>query len=224
MPGAEYDVTVFDTDSVSVVNIGVANAQVLDVEAGGILTRCHHQSDSRHAQGRIRCRDRWCNDRCRAGYRLFQAVDGTLAGTTWRGPLVLSWRGASALLPAVTGSLTLLNAAGTGSGELDLSDGAEIDFSTLTLDGLAGDAGLQINITNQAGSTFLGVLQNATLTIGSHAHLDLGGVGDVRIINARSGGTFVNNGTITAEAGSVGVSVGSFTNNGLFEEDGGEQR
>jgi hypothetical protein len=83
----------------------------------------------------------------------FQAIDGTIAGTTWHGPLVLSTTVQASLL-TVTDSLTLLNATGTGSGELDLTGiGADIDFnSSVTLDGLTGDAGLQINVTSSVAN------------------------------------------------------------------------
>jgi hypothetical protein len=63
---------------------------------------------------------------------------------------------------------------------------------------------------------FLRVAQGATLTIGSHAHLDLSGPGNVTISNISVGGAFVNDGTITAEAGSSEIDLDSFTNAGTL--------
>jgi hypothetical protein len=213
-----YDVDVTDSESASVVNIGNVNATLV-VEAGGELTA----NTINLTAGTL--------DDIAGGTIVgativvgpgttFQAIDGTIVGTTWHGPLVLSTTVQASLL-TVTDSLTLLNASGTGSGELDLTGiGADIDFSSsVTLDGLTGDAGLQINVTNSVAngpSSFLRVAQGATLTIGSHAHLDLSGPGNVTISNISVGGAFVNDGTITAEAGSSEIDLDSFTNAGTL--------
>jgi hypothetical protein len=212
-----YDVDVTDSESASVVNIGNVNATLV-VEGGELTANTINLTAGTLDDvggGTI------VGATIVAGPgTTFQAIDGTIVGTTWHGPLVLSTTVQASLL-TVTDSLTLLNASGTGSGELDLTGiGADIDFSSsVTLDGLTGDAGLQINVTNSVAngpSSFLRVAQGATLTIGSHAHLDLSGPGNVTISNISVGGAFVNDGTITAEAGSSEIDLDSFTNAGTL--------
>jgi hypothetical protein len=215
--GNAYDVDVTDSESASVVNISAANA-ALEVGTGGVLS-----AGTINLNAGMLLVDGGEVDGATivagAGAS-YDVLAGTLADTTWRGPLVLS-NIINSDHPTVTGGLTLLNASGTGSGELDVSSpGGEIDFSTLTLDGQAGDAGLQINITSLSNpSVDLGILQNATLTIGSHAHVNLGGISDVGIINASTGGALVNDGTITTDSPRAEISLASFTNAGTLNVD-----
>src|SRR5207245_10216264 len=169
-----YDADVTASERASVVNIGNVNATLV-VEGGELTANTINLSAGTLDDvggGTI------VGATIVAGPgTTFQAIDGTIVGTTWHGPLVLSTTVQASLL-TVTDSLTLLNASGTGSGELDLTGiGADIDFSSsVTLDGLTGDAGLQLHVTSSVAngpSALLRVAQGATLTIGPHAHLVL---------------------------------------------------
>jgi hypothetical protein len=209
-----YDVDVTDIESASVVNVGTINVEFA-VESGGVFT-ANTINLNAGTLAVLAGAEIVGATIVAAPSTTFRPIDGTLAGVVWQGPMVLAAVTQSDLL-TVTTSLTLLNANGTGSGELDLNGpGGEVAFSTLTLDGQAGDAGLQINVTNPGSglSSVLAVLTSAALTIGAHAHVNLGGNGDVQIASASTGGGLVNNGVITASATTAEINVGGFSNAG----------
>src|SRR5580658_6718930 len=69
----------------------------------------------------------------------FSAIDGTIDGATWQGTLGLLGVSQASLL-TVTTSLNVLNEAGTGPGEIDITGpGATLNVeSSMTLDGTGG--------------------------------------------------------------------------------------
>jgi Hint domain len=156
----------------------------------------------------------------------FQSVDGTLDGVTWLGaPLTLEGVTQSSLL-TVTTSLNVLNAAGTGPGEIDITgQGASLNIdSTMTLDGTGGNLAINIGAPG-SGIEFLSVGSGDVLTLGSLVTVSqTAAASDVMLDDISTNGTIVNNGTMSFIAGagaSAQINPDSFANNGRINVDGG---
>ncbi len=129
-------------------------------------------------------------------------------------------------LLTITGSLNVLDKAGSGPGEIDITGpGAELNFeSSMTLDGTGGN--LLINIgTSAAQSEFLSIGSSDILTLGTAVSLNQTAAGSsVRIDDVSVQGTLVNAGTMTFAAGagsSAIINPDRVVNLGTINESGG---
>ena len=154
-------------------------------------------------------------------------TDGTLDGVTWEGTLALEGVTQASLL-TITTSLDVLNAAGNGPGEIDITGpGAELDFdSSMTINGTGGN--LVINIgTSSPQAQFLSVGANDVLTFGTAVSLNQVAAGssiDLSDVGGATGGTIVNDGTMSFTSGtgsSAIINPGTFINNGKIIVVGG---
>jgi hypothetical protein len=226
--GADYSVDVTDAEAAALINIGVANAQ-LAVETDGVLNVGSIDLTAGTlvvvSGGEITG-----NTTITDGPDTTTSfVDGTLDGVTWKGTLALTDVTQTSSLTITTG-LTVLNAAGNGPGEIDITGlgGATLDFeNSMTIDGTGGN--LLINLGVAGGSPtpneFLTVGSNDVLTLGSHVSVNqTAAASSVFISDQSTGGTVVNDGTMSFTAGaaaSAEINPDSFTNNGIINAAGG---
>src|SRR3954452_8148893 len=132
-----YDVDVTDAEAAGTINLGAVNAQLaisgtltadtIDVTKGTLAVV---------GSGEITGGTTIIFDPAAE----FRPVDGTLDGVTWQGTLALVGVTQSSLL-TITGSLNVLDKAGSGPGEIDITGpGAALNFeSSMTLDGTGGN-------------------------------------------------------------------------------------
>ncbi len=223
--GADYSVDVTDAEAAAVINIGVANGEL--VVEGGVLTVGSIDLTSGTlaviALGEITGGTTITDG---AGTSTI-FTDGTLDGVTWMGTLALEGVAQASLL-TITTSLNVLNAAGNGPGEIDITGpGAEMDFgSSMTLDGTGGN--LVINIgTSSPQAQFLSVGSDDVLTLGTAVSLNQIAAGssiELSDVGGTTGGTIINNGTMSFTSGTGSgaiVNVANFVNNGTIINVGG---
>ena len=221
--GADYSVQVIDAEAAALINIGVANGELL-VESGGVLTVGSIDLTAGTlaviSQGEI-TGGTTITDGSGAS-TIF--TDGTLDGVTWEGTLALDGVAQASLL-TVTTSLNVLNAAGNGPGVINITGpGAEMNFdSTITLNGTTTN--LLINIGTSGQNASLSVGSTDVLTFGSLVTVSQTAAGSVAKINdVSTDGAVVNNGTLsfTAGAGAAAlINLQNFTNSGVINVDGG---
>jgi hypothetical protein len=224
--GVDYSVDVTDAEAAALINIGIANGALI-VESGGVLTVGSIDLTAGTlevvSQGEIT-----------GGTTITDGsgtsttfTDGTLDGVTWDGTLALDGVAQASLL-TITTSLNVLNEAGNGPGEIDITGpGAEMDFDgTMTLNGTGGN--LVVNIgTSSAQAQFLSVGSNAILTLGTAVSLNQAVAGstiDLANVGGATGGTIANDGTMsfTSGAGSGAIiDPSNFVNNGTIIDVGG---
>src|SRR3984957_19887235 len=218
-----YEVDVTDAEAAAVVNIGAANAALI-VESGTVFTvgtidmtngTLEVISGSTITGGTIIAQP--------AGN--FIATDGTLDAMTWRGTLGLLGVVQSSLL-SVTTSLNVLNAAGNGPGEIDVTGpGATMNIdSSMTLNGTGGNLVINIGTSSTQGE-FLAVGSTNILTLGTAVSLNQVAAGStIHFDDVSTDGTIVNNGTMTFTSGagsSAIIDPGAFINNGTINLIGG---
>ncbi len=224
--GVDYSVQVTDAEAAALINVGVANADLI-VEAGGVLTvgsiDLTAGTLSVISGGEITG-----GTTITDGSGTFtRFTDGTLDGVTWMGTLALDGVAQASLLTITTG-LTVLNAAGNGPGEIDITGpGAEMDFDgTMTLDGTGGNLVMNIG-TSSAQAQYMGIGANALLTLGTAVSVNQIAAGStVHFIDVggATGGTLVNNGTMSFTSGTGSgafVTASNFINNGSINVVGG---
>jgi hypothetical protein len=226
--GADYSVDVTDAEGADQINIGAANAQ-LAVETDAILTVGSIDLTAGTlfvgSGGEITGK----TTITAASDATTTFIDGTLDGVTWMGTLGLTDITQASSLSITTG-LTVLNSGGSGPGEIDITGlgGATLDFeSSMTINGTGGN--LQINIGVAGGSPtpneFITVGSNDVLTLGSNVSVNqTAAASSVFISDQSTGGTLVNDGTMSFTAGaaaSAEVNPDSFTNNGIINAAGG---
>ena len=216
--GANYPVDVTDAEAAALVNIGAANAD-LQVESAGTLTAGSIDltagtldvlSFGEINGGTITGGSGTSTD----------FIDGILKGVTWEGTLALTGVAQASLLTIET-SLNVLDAAGTGPGEIDITGpGAELDFdNSMTLNGTGGNLAIDMGSTT-GSSDYLGLDSGFILTLGSTVSLNqIAADSTIHLADAagQSGGTIVNNGTITLSSGS---GSGAFFNGSNFINNG----
>ncbi len=216
-----YTVAVTDDEAAGLVNIGNANATLV-IEAGGVLTADAVQltAGTLSVVSGAQISNATITDN--AGTTVF--TDGTLDNVTWRGTLGLDGVTQASLL-TITGSLAVLDVTGTQPGAIDITGpGAELDIaSSMTLDGSGGE--LPIDVGASASATEVLAIGSADiLTLGSNVALAQTAAGSaVDIGNISIGGTLVNSGTMSFNAGpgaSASISTDTFVNRGTISEQG----
>ncbi len=221
--GVDYTVAVTDAEAAEIVNIGVGNA-ALFIAAGGVLTAgtINAIAGTLNVGGEITGATVNFNNNA-----TFLPQDGTLDNVTWKGTLALAALGVSNIL-AITTGLSVLNAAGNGPGEIDITGlGAELNVeSSMTLNGTGGNLLINIGGLGGAGNNeYLSVGSNDILTFGTAVTLSQTSAGsNVRLNDVSTLGTIINNGMLsfTAGAGSSAlINVQDFTNNGTIIAQGG---
>jgi hypothetical protein len=222
--GGQYNVDVTDNEAAALINIDAANAELV-VESGGVLSAGSINLTSGTLSVVSGAEITGSATISAAPLAITNFIDGTLDGVTWKGTLGLTGVTQSSLL-TITSGLQVLNAAGNGPGEIDITGpGAALNIaSTITLDGTA--ATLPIDIGASGGNTdFLSVGSGDVLTLGSLAALHQTAAGSaVALTDIDTGGTIVNAGTMqfTAGAGaSAQIGLSDFTNDGTINEQGG---
>jgi hypothetical protein len=222
--GADYSVQVTDAEAAALINVGVANGALI-VEAGGVLTVGSIDLTAGTLEvvsaGEITGGTTITDG---SGTSTIFS-DGTLDGVTWKGTLALTGVVQSSLL-TITTSLNVLNTAGNGPGEIDVTGpGATVNIdSTMTLNGTTTN--LLINIgTSGSQNEFLSVGSNDVLTFGSLVTVSQTAAGsDIWLTDVSTNGTLINHGTIalTSGAGSAAeINPNSFTNAGTINLTGG---
>jgi collagen type I/II/III/V/XI/XXIV/XXVII alpha len=208
--GAAYSVQVTDAEAAALINLGAANAQ-LAVESGGVLTTGAIDVTAGTLAVLSGGEITGGTTITFAPAAQFSANDGTLDGVTWMGTLGLLGVSQASLL-TVTTSLNVLNTAGTGPGEIDITGpGATMNVaSSMTIDGTGGNLAINIG-TSSAQNEFLSIGSGDVLTLGSHVSVTQTGTSNVWFSDVSTGGTLVNQGTMTFSAG-TGASAEINTN------------
>ncbi len=224
--GADYTVAVTDAEAAALINITAANADLF-ISNLGVLTAgtINATAGTLNVGGEISGGKVVFNNNA-----VLLPQGGTLNGVTWEGTLALNALGVSDSLE-VASSLSVLNAAGNGPGEIDItgpSTSADLDFeSSMTLNSASG-GNLVINLGSSTTNTqYLSIGSNISLTLGTAVSLNQVGAGSTLSLidnGGAFGGTIVNDGTImltTGPGSGASVTASNFINNGTIIDVGG---
>jgi len=224
--GAAYTVAVTDAEAADTVNLGAPNAE-LAIEAGGTLTMTGTLNFTAGTLAVLSGGELSGATVDNTADNSVSFIDGILDNVTWLGNLDLTGVTQASLL-TLTGGLTVFSDAGeSAGGTINITGpGAELDIgSSMTLNGTAG-GNLVINIgVSAAQSEDLAVDSSDVLTLGSLTSVNQSAAGStVNFIDVATGGTIVNQGTMsfTSGAGSAAnITVSNFTNSGTVTLVGG---